>query len=621
MSGICGLFDTKGKAEVNLDILMSMMGKLIHRGPDISGYYLTNQIGLGFVGINGIDDSKDGKQPITNEDDSLKLVCNGSIYNHKEIRHNLELKGHKFKSNSDVEVIVHLYEEYGVDFLAMLNGQFAFALYDSNRNQMLCARDYAGVSPFFYAQHDGVYLFASEIKSILQYTKIQKALNLTALDQVMSFPGLISPATMFKDIYSLESGHYLLIDCHSIKKKEYWDLVYPYEDECSCEYPESYHIEKYDDLLTKAIQYRIKTDSSVGFYISGGLDSSLISAIIRKIYPDSVLTSFSLDFTDKSISESNYQKMMVERINSVHREKLFSLDDIEKRLRKSIYYAETPIRETYNTASLALSELVHKENINVVLTGEGADELLGGYVGYRFDKFNESRDISKIDKHELVMREKLWGDQNFIYEKDHYRYQNQKQTLYSEYINSIYNDIDCTNHFVINKDRLHSRSMFHKRSYVDFKLRMCDHLLSDHGDRMAYANSIEARYPFLDKDLIEFTRTMPVNMKLNGLNEKYILKRIAENIVPEKIINRPKFGFVAPGSPELIQSGIGYINDLLSYDLIKKQGYFNPNTVEALKKKYAQPGFKLGVPYENDFLITVITLGIFLQEFTIPDLL
>ena len=258
----------------------------------------------------------------------------------------------------------------------------------------------------------------------------------------------------------------------------------------------------------------------------------------------------------------------------------------------------------------------------MVLNGEGSDELFAGYVGYRFDKarrtHSKSHDLETILGGE--MREKFWGDADFYYEKDEYPFREVKQALYAEPVSASLSEFECMNFPVINKDRLRGRHVLHKRSYLDFKLRLGHHLIADHGDRMTMANSIEARYPFLDYDLVEFCQEIPPDLKLNGLTEKYILKKAADNLIPRQIVEREKFGFVAPGSPALLQQKIDWVYDLLSYERIKRQGYFNPDTVEFLKTKYSRKDFKLNLTLEDDLLIVVITFGLFLELFQLPDL-
>lgn len=620
MCGIVGYVDLRGEGRVEEQIVRRMAEALIHRGPDSHGYYVDENAALGTRRLMIID-LETGDQPVFNEDRSLVLSCNGEIFNFRELRSHLEKKGHTFRTRTDVEVLVHLYEDEGVDFLNKLNAQFAFAIYDRHKRTLFLARDQFGICPLFHTTVDGFLIFASEIKAILAHPLVRREVNLTGLDQVLSLPGAISPQTVFRNIFSLPSGHYLTVTDGRTAIREYWDLDYPLAGEGSDGHPEQHYADQLRDLLEQSVRLRLQADVPVGFFLSGGLDSSLIAAMIQRVSPDIQRHSFSVSFSDQRICESKYQRLMSDAVGSIHHEIPFNDADIALRLSDAVYHSECPLKETYNTASLALSRETRNNGVTVVLNGEGSDELFAGYVGYRFDKRRpagvRSHDLDTILGNEI--RSKLWGDEDLFYEKDDYSFREVKQALYSSRVNDRFPEFDCVNFPVINKDRLRGRHPVHKRSYLDFKLRLGHHLIADHGDRMTMANSIEARYPFLDIDLVEFCTRMPPDLKLNGFNEKYILKRTAESLIPRQIVDREKFGFVAPGSPSLLQQKIEWVSDLLSYDLIKRQGYFNPDTVEYLKKKYSQPGFQLNLTLEDDLLIVVLTFGLFLKLFELPD--
>ncbi|MCP4146967.1 MAG: asparagine synthase (glutamine-hydrolyzing), partial [bacterium] len=581
MCGICGIFEQNGTKQDSEKIVKKMTAKLSHRGPDSVGHYSQGNITYGFTRLSIID-LEGGMQPISNEDGSLVMVCNGEIFNYIELRKELEQRGHRFKTQTDVEVILHLYEEKGSEFLNDLNGQFAFALFDTRKRKMFCARDHFGIIPFFYTVAGNSFIFASEIKAILEHPKVKKELDLVGLDQVLSFPGLIGDRTMFKNIKSLENGHYLEVrDGANITDVEYWDVHYPRIGEIEYKASEDYYSQRLKELITRAVKIRLRADVPVGFYISGGLDSSLISALATQLTPEVKRYSFSIDFEEKDKSESEYQRKMARYINSSHSEKMFLQADISKRLKKAIYHSEYPLKETYNTASLALSESARQKNIKVVLSGEGADEWFAGYPGYKFDQFKrfKKKTVTPETPFENEINKKIWGDENFSFEMNQYAFRKVKKELYSGNINRVFDEqVDSLNREIVNIDRLQGRDVIHKRSYLDYKLRLVSHLIADHGDRMAYANSVEGRYPFLDKDLVDFVVTIPPTLKLKEFQEKYILKKAAKGVVPNEILDREKFAFHAPGSPYLLQKKIDYIEDLLSYETIKKQGYFNPDT-------------------------------------------
>lgn len=617
MCGICGFIKyNRGISEEDSTIISNMNRMLVHRGPDAQDTLLFNNVALGFCRLSIIG-LGNGMQPVFSEDESVILICNGEIFNYIELKEQLIKKGHSFRTESDVEVIIHLYEDHGTSFLNKLNGQFAFALYDKRTGSLFCARDQMGIIPFFYTFVQDTFIFGSEIKAILQHPLVVREVDMIGLDQVFTFAGLISPRTMFKNISSLENGHFLSINAQGqITKQEYWDLIYPEGDMPGNGKSEDYYIAQLEELFDASINLRLRADVPSGLYLSGGLDSSMIAMKVSRLVPGIRKEAFSIDFIDSRNSESVYQKSIASESNSLLNQKIFFYDDISTRLKHSIYHSECPIKETYNTASLSLSQSVREKGIKVILSGEGADELFAGYVGYRFDKIRAEGILqSTASKMELELRNRLWGDESFYYERNFLEFDKVKKSLYSDAINASFEEINCLNHFVINKSRIANRNVLNKRAYIDYKLRLVDHLVSDHGDRMAMANSVEVRYPFLDINLIEFSTQIPAELKLNDFTEKYILRKMAAKFIPKQVFEREKFHFVAPGSPYLLQKNTEYINDILSYDLIKKQGYFNPDRIEQLKNTYKQDGFTINAPFEEDLLIPVITFGILLEQY------
>jgi asparagine synthase (glutamine-hydrolysing) len=620
MCGLAGILDLRGRAAVDPDVLGGMTATLRHRGPDAAGYFVEEGCGLGFARLSVIDPAT-GDQPLFNEDKSLVLVCNGEIYDYRALRAGLRERGHVFRSESDVEVLLHLYEEHGVACLGKLNGQFAFALYERRSRRLLLARDHCGIAPLFYTITGGVLIFASEIKAILRHPLVERQLNLTGLDQIFSFPGLVSPTTMFRGIHSLESGHYLLADEGSVENVEYWDLDYPRLGETGDGRPEGDYVEELRELLTSAVAYRLQADVPVGIYLSGGMDSSLVAVLASRLSPDPERHTFSITFGDKEICEAPFQRLVAGEIGSRHHEIRFDWQEIESRLKTVIYHCECPLKESYNTCSLALSAAARAAGIKVVLAGEGADELFAGYLGYRFG-FGMQRAAEDPLEAELEeeIREHLWGDRSISYEKDQVQVRELKRDLYSDALNRFLPTFDCLERPLVNKERLQGRHPLHQRAYLDFKLRLSEHLLSEHGDRMVMANSVEGRYPFLDLRIIDFARRLPPELKVKDYIEKYIVKQLARGLVPEPVVQREKFGFRAPGSPYLLQQKIPWVQDLLSAERIRRQGYFNAETVEHLKTRYSRPGFSLHPHLDTDLLMVVLTFNLFCDLFDVPDL-
>jgi asparagine synthase (glutamine-hydrolysing) len=617
MCGITGCFDLRGRGTEPQD-LERMTGTLVHRGPDSCGSFREGGAALGFRRLSIIDLTT-GDQPLFSEDGNLVLICNGEIYNYRELTQELTAKGHVFRTRSDVEVLLHLYEEHGIDLLHRLNGQFGFALYDRRARELFLARDPFGINPLFYTVVDGLLLFGSEIKAILQHPLAPREVDLTGLDQVLSFPGLVPPRTFFKGIHSLEAGHFLRAGPSGVEVREYWDLVYPEAGEPAEERPEAWYVEGLRERLESAVRFRLQADVPVGFYLSGGLDSSLIGALIRQV-SGAPRHSFSITFPDREISETRYQRQMAQALGSEHHEIHFDWSQICDRLQRMVYHCECPVKETFNTCALALSEAARQAGVPVVLAGQGADELFAGYMGYRFDQagFRSAREQDLDAFLEDEIRERLWGDKDLFYELEYLPLRDVKTALYSEELRAVLPELECTNFPVVKPERLRGRHYVHQRSYLDFKLRLSEHLLSEHGDRMVLASSVEGRYPFLDPGVVAFATRIPPELKLNRLVEKHIVKKVAEGLVPREIVEREKFGFRAPGTPFLLQQRIDWIQDLLSYERIKTQGYFNPDTVERLKKDYSRPGFTLNPHLQTDLLMIVITFGILMDVFKLP---
>jgi asparagine synthase (glutamine-hydrolysing) len=623
MCGIAGCVDLQGRGRIERDTLAAMAAVLAHRGPDAAGCHVEPDVGLGFRRLRIVDLAPAGDQPLYNEDRSLALICNGEIFNEPELRREMLAKGHTFRSHTDVEVLLHLYEEHGVDLLDRLNGQFAFALWDGRRKRMLLARDHFGVNPLYFTTVDGLFLFASEVKALFQHPAVPRGVDLVGLDQILSLPGLVSPRTLFAGIESLEPGHCLLVEDGRVTRRQYWDLEYPEGAEGDGGSEES-HLEALADALRTSVRRRLRADVPVGVFLSGGLDSSLVAALAVEAAPEAAGRSFSIAFQDAEIDESRFQRLMAKRLGTCHHEIPFDDSEISTRLRAMVYHCESPVKETFNTCALALAEAVHAAGVTVVLAGEGSDELFGGYPGYRFDAFGRGGGGQPGDELEEALeeelRERVWGDRRIFYEKDQVVFRDTKKALYGPRVRERFRAVDCMEHPLVSHARLRKRHPLHQRSYLDFKLRLADHLLSEHGDRMVMAHSVEARYPFLDLEVIEVARRMPPDLKIKGFVEKYPVKRMAEAVLPRSIVDREKFGFRAPGSPLLLQSGCEWAHDLLSPDLIRRRGVFDPDLVESLRRAWSVPGFRLHPHLETDLLMVVLTFNLLCELFDLPAL-
>jgi asparagine synthase (glutamine-hydrolysing) len=597
------------------------MGAIIgHRGPDSLGSHVDDTAAFAFTRL-AIRDLTSGNQPMYDESRHIVSMTSGEIYNYRELRELLVSRGHTLHTRCDAEVVPHLYEEFGREFLGKLDGQFAIVLFDYRERLFLAARDHFGVTPLFYAHQEGGLVFGSEIKAMLEHPALARRIDLVGLDQVLTLPGLVSPRTMFEGVRSVPPGTAVEFrPGHEPKTWTYWDLVYPRTDTELARHDESYYVDQIEELLIRSVEKRLQSDVEVGLYLSGGLDSSLIGGIMRHLLPEDKIRSFGAVFPERELSESDYQRQMSEVLDTAHCERLVDDGEIGARLRDVVWHAETPLKETYNSAAHALSEAVRDAGVKVVLTGQGSDEMFGGYVGYRFDPFRRARPDASgaADLAEARLRDRLWGDANFFYERNDVEFRSTKAGLYSAAVRERQQTIDCLEHPLVDRERLTGRHDLHRRSYLDLKLRLGDHLLGDHGDRMTFSHSVESRHPFLDRELIDFLATVPPDLKLKGLEEKYLLKQVARNWIPSRIVNREKFGFAAPGSPHLLRGHDPATMALLHRDRIEADGYFDPDRVEQLVRQYSAPGFRINVPFETDLLITVITFNMLLDLYGLP---
>lgn len=537
------------------------------------------------------------------------MVCNGEIFNYKELKDELISRGHIFKTKTDVEVIPHMYEEYGLDFPKKLNGQFAIALYDKKMQSVILVRDHVGICPLFYTITDGRVVFASEIKAILEYPGIERRLNLTAVDQLMNYPGVVSPNTFFKNIFSLKPGHISYIKQEeNIKDIEYWDIEYSKDE---IDLGEEYYIENLRELLKKAISRRLIADVPIGFYVSGGLDSSVVACYIGKYMLNSYY-SFSAEMGETDIDESRFQELVHECVKSKHYKVKVTENEIWDNIQKVIYHAESAVKESYDTAAFLLSGLVSDSPAKAVLTGQGADEYFYGYVGYLIDTFRNMQK-GRMTKEECELNEKLWGDPYFQYERNHIEIRKTHMKLYSKNVRSEIEDFSAFSDSPIDVKKVEGLSMQKRRSYIDNKLRLSDHLLGEHGDRMFFSHSVEGRHPFLDRELIDFVMSIPDKYKLRGANEKYILKKAGQGIVPDEILKRKKFPFQAPGMSSMIKNGARM--DWIDDSLIRKYGIFDPEYIEQLKKMYIEDDFKLMGAYKIDYLLIAMTVTMLCEQY------
>lgn len=604
MCGIAGIYDFHNGRNIDQKCLQGMIQQLHHRGPDGTGLKLFNNVGLGHARLSIIDLTT-GDQPIHNEDQSVWTVFNGEIFNFVELRESLEKKGHNFSTQSDTEVIVHLYEEYGDDFVSHLNGQFAIALYDSNKDRLLLIRDRIGIAPLFYTEYDSKVLFASEVKSLLAATKTPPELNHNALDQIFSFWAPVSPETMFKDVFEVSPGQMLIIENGKVSKTRYWDWEFP-QDGSYLPGSDDELADKLKELLIDATRIRLRSDVPVGAYLSGGLDSSTIVSLIHN-YTNNPLRTFSIGFDEGSFDETNHQNTLVKKYNTNHSYLKCANSDISDEFVDTIWHTESPILRTAPVPMKKLSGLVKENNYKVVLTGEGADEVLGGYDIFKEAKIRQFWAKNPDSKFRPALLKRL------------YPYLDMSQ---GAYLNAFFGQgLDKPKHFSFShltrwastakckeffseetKQKITTNAFdemskmlpeafaswhyFNQAQYIEAKSLMGGYLLCSQGDRMLMTNSIEGRFPFLDHRLIEFANKLHPKTKMRGLNEKFLLKKAMKSDLPDSIVGRHKQPYRAPNIPAFFNEDTNeYVKELLSPAKLVEYGYFDEKKVERLVKK------------------------------------
>ena len=601
--------------EISSSLLENMITALQHRGPDGFGLYKDNNIGLAHARLSIID-IEGGRQPMHNEDKTCWIIFNGEIFNYIELRDILEKRGHRFYTMSDTEVIIHLYEDHGSECLEFLNGQFAFAIWDKNDNSLFVARDRVGIRPFFYTTLNGLLFFASEIKALFANGDVPREIDPYALDQIFTFWMTLPPRTAFSNILELPAGHYMLVKGKNIKVEKYWDPDFTLTGNVC---PEEQYAEELNELLIDATRLQLRADVPVGAYLSGGIDSSVITTLIKN-FTDTPLRTFSVTFDDQVFDERSYQKLMIDHLDTDHSDIRCTSSDIGSVFPDVIWHTEKPIIRTAPAPLFMLSKLVRDSGYKVVLTGEGSDEILAGYDIFKEVKvrrFLEKCPNSKFRPlilkrlypylanspvRSLPYAEAFFKSNNSAYPSECYSHvprwntTSKIKTFFSEHLKeslNSYNSSADLSALLTGSDRYDDVSL---AQYVEMKTLLSGYLLSSQGDRVAMAHSIEGRYPFLDHRVIEFCCKLPPTIRMKVLTEKYILKKSMKNLIPEPILRRTKQPYMAPDAVSFFHKNApDYVEELLSADNLGNTGYFNANAVSALVKKCRQNpmlGFK-----------------------------
>ena len=584
-----------------------MVSAIRHRGPDDEGYFVAPGIGLGHARLSIID-VKGGKQPIHNEDQSIWICYNGEVFNYIELREDLEKRGHSFYTSTDTEVIVHLYEEFGDDFVNQLNGQFAISLWDANRQRLLLVRDRVGILPLYYAQTSDHLVFSSEVKGLLASGYVKAELNPAALDDLLTFWCPVAPKTIFAGVQQVRPGEMVILENGSITARQYWDWEYPTNNEFLQGSTQDL-ADELEDLLSDATRIRLRADVPVGAYLSGGLDSSSLVALIQK-QDLSELRTFSIGFESKAHDESAFQSELSQYLGTQHSSIRCSQQDISGKFMDSVWHGESPILRTAPIPMNLLSGLVRQNDFKVVLTGEGADEVLGGYDIFKEAKVREfwSRNADSTWRPQLLQRLYPYldfsGSRSQAYLKtffgdgfesiDSLTFAHQPRWNMTSQIKMFYSDDfkssvlqDAPARFeAAANEAWPSWRRFNRWEYVEAKTILPGYILSSQGDRMLMANSVEGRFPYLDHRVIEFAQKLPPKFKMRGMCEKYLLKRAMRDSLPASITSRTKQPYRAPNAEALTaESGFDEMADLMSTESVRNAGYFDPGKVSMLLNK------------------------------------
>lgn len=608
MCGIAGILSFDGHDRPTDELLLSMAARIAHRGPDGSGLYRHGQIGLAHRRLSIID-LAGGAQPIHNEDRTLWLVFNGEIFNYLELRTELEAAGHHFYTHSDTEVIVHAYEQYGDGFVQRLNGQFAIALWDQTRKRLLLVRDRVGIVPLFYTRETRRLLFASEIKALLPAMAGPPRLNPRALDQLMTFWSPVSPQTLFDEVYEVSPGCMVIVESGRLRQQRYWDWVFPTDSDYA-DGPEARLAAELHELLVDATRLRLRSDVPVGACLSGGLDSSVLVSLIRR-YSDTPLRTFSIGFDDPRLDEGEYQDEMIRHLGTDHSRIRCRRADIAAQFVRTVWHAESPLLRTAPVPMGMLSALVHEKGYKVVLTGEGADEVFGGYDIFKEAKIRRFWATNPDSRLRPLLLKRLYpylditGAQALTYLKHFFGAAIDQPSLACfSHIPRWNTTAMCKQFFSRDlADQLRDDAIeafgnslpadiadwhsFNRAQYIEARSLMPGYLLSSQGDRMLMRHSVEGRYPYLDHRVIEFANRLHPRLKMKVLNEKYLLKRAEGAYLPERIRRRYKQPYRAPDIPAFFHHGATpeYVDQLLTKQALTNAGYFDPARVERLLSK------------------------------------
>lgn len=636
MCGICGVVVIDGPPP-DRELVTRMIGRLRHRGPDGSGLYRDDHAALGHTRL-AIIDTEGGAQPLCNEDETVWISFNGEIFNYVELGEELRRCGHRFRTASDTEVIVHAWEEWGEQCFTRFNGQWAVALWDSRERRLVLSRDRMGVRPLFYTRDSRRLAFASEVKALMADPAVPRALDPTGLDEVLTYWSTVAPRTIFRGIEQLEPGYVAVLDRDGFRRHPYFSVDFPDRGAEPEQDIEANAAELRERLVEAARLRFVRSDVPVGAYLSGGIDSSITAAVIAR-YTDAPLHTFSLRFTDAEYDEGVHQHKMVAELGARHEEVMVSPADVAEVFPEVVRHTETPVLRTAPAPLLLLSRLVRDNGYKVVVTGEGADEVLGGYDIFREGRVRAfwARDPGSATRDRAVELLYPWMERNpgtapafarsffgqdldagdpAISHRPRWASTSAVKALLSPDVRAeLDRGPDVVTRMPAGSDAWDPLS---RAQWLEMTTLLPGYILSSQGDRMLMASSVEGRFPFLDKDVIELANRLPARHKLCGLDEKHLLKIAFADLVPEQIRARPKQPYRSPDTASFFSGPPPeWLTDVTSPAALADAGVFAPRPVAGLLAKAARTGGVRAGNTDNMRLLAVLSTQLLHQQLVV----
>jgi asparagine synthase (glutamine-hydrolysing) len=593
MCGICGIYNFGTYAPADRAALKRAADAMVHRGPDDEGFYFSGELGLGNRRLSIID-LPGGHQPLANEDETLWVILNGEIYNYQELRPELEARGHRFRTASDTETIVHLYEEYGLDCLEPLRGMFAFALWDSRQRHLLVARDRLGVKPLFYRLEPGRLIFASELRALRELVGHSLEIEPQSVYDFFGFRYIPAPHTFYRGVEKLLPGHYMIVDARGARIEPYWDV--PPEEETSRTAED--FAEEVIEQLRESIRLRLIADVPLGVFLSGGTDSSAVVAFMAALGARPLRT-FSVGFQEPEYSELPFARRVAQRFSTEHHELVVRPQDMAEELARLVAFRDEPVAEPTDVALYCMARLA-SERVKVVLAGEGGDELFAGYPKYAADRLagvvsalpqEVTRAIvrwlpyrqrrARLALEALSIRDE--AERSVTWFASFSR--EEREALFApEFLQQV--DVAHPAHiFECYLEKVRARSPLKRMLYVDLKIWLPDNLLL-RSDQMTMAASIEERVPFLDHELVELAARIPSRMLTRGFKTKVLLRQALRPYLPLETLRRRKVGFTVPIGPWFRKSLKPLVADLVLAPEARARGYFNQEAMERFVREH-----------------------------------